>query len=172
MRRSVLAFSGLIVFLFGFLTPALAQERELVGTFRDWNTFRETQDGNTVCYAVSIPQETELSRRGRERGDIYFFVTTWAELNVANQVNVVIGYPVDEDSTPTVRIGNETFEMFGQGERVWLREDSQANGLLGAMRRGSRMTVSARSSRGTESTDQYSLLGATAALESAVEACQ
>ncbi len=172
MRRSVFAFSGLILFLFGLVAPAMAQERELMGTFRDWNTFRESQDGNTVCYAVAIPEDTQLSRRGRQRGDIFFFVTTWAELDVQSQVNVIIGYPVDEESSPTVRIGNESFEMFGQGERVWLREDTETNSLLGAMRRGSRMTVTARSARGTESTDQYSLLGATAALESAVEACQ
>lgn len=172
MKRSILALIGSALFLFGLCAPALAQERELIGTFRDWNSFRENQDGDTVCYAVSVPDESELSRRGRQRGDVFFFITTWKDLDVSDQVNVLLGYPVDEDSTPTIRVGNENFEMFGQGDRIWLMDAEQTTSLLGAMRRGSRMTVSARSGRGTESSDQYSLLGATAAMESAVQACQ
>ena len=172
MQSSVLALIGAALFLIGLCAPALAQDRELMGTFRDWNAFREVQDGETVCYAVSLPEESELSRRGRQRGEVYFFITSWKDRAVANQINVILGYPVDEDSTPVIRVGNENFEMFGQGDRIWLMDSEQTNPLLSAMRRGSRLTVTARSGRGTESTDQYSLLGATAAMESAVEACE
>ncbi len=176
MKRSPLGIFSLFLVLAGLGGPALAQERELLGTFRDWNSFRETQDGSTVCYAVAIPDETQLSRRGRQRGDVYFFVTTWKELGVRNQVNVVIGYPIDEDSTPTIRIGNESFEMFGRNVnetgRTWLLDADETSALLGAMRRGARMTVTGRSELGTDSTDQYSLLGATDALASASGACR
>lgn len=172
MTRIALASFALLLTLFGLSVPALAQDRELLGTFRDWNAFREVQDGNTVCYAVAIPDETELSRRGRQRGDIYFFVTSWRELGFRNQVNVVIGYPIDEDSTPMLRIGGESFEMFGRGDRVWLLDDTQTDRVMSAMRNGSRMIVTGRSQSGTESTDGYSLLGATAALEAASNACR
>ena len=176
MKRSTLSIFSLLLVLFGLGGPAIAQERELLGTFRDWNAFRETLDGNTICYAVAIPGETQLSRRGRQRGDVYFFVTTWKELGVRNQVNVVVGYPIDEDSTPAIRIGNETFDMFGRNTqdegRTWLLDSEQTDTLLGAMRRGSRMTVTGRSELGTDSTDQYSLMGATDALASAFGACQ
>jgi len=171
MTRIALVVLTLILSLSGFSSGAFAQDRELIGTFRDWNAFREVQDGNTVCYAVAIPDDTELSRRGRQRGDVYFFVTSWKELGFHNQVNVVIGYPVDEDSTPMLRIGGQSFEMFGRGERIWLLDDSQTNQVMSAMRQGSRMTVDARSERGTDSSDSYSLLGATAALQAASDAC-
>ncbi len=172
MKRSALGLFALFLFAVGLGGPAFAQNRELLGTFQDWNSFRETQGDNIVCYAVAIPGESQLSRRGRQRGDVYFFVTTWKELDVRDQVNVVVGYPIDEDSTPTIRIGNETFEMFGRGDRTWLMDSDQTDELLGAMRRGSRMTVTGRSERGTDSTDNYSLLGATAALQSASGACR
>jgi len=172
MTRTALALFALSLVFFGLSAPAFAQDRDLIGTFRDWNAFREVQDGNTVCYAVAIPNESELSRRGRQRGDIYFFVTSWEELGVHNQVNVVIGYPLDEDSIPMIRVGGSSFEMFGRGDRAWLLDESQTNALLSAMRQGSRMTVSGRSERGTESTDSYSLLGATAALQAASDACR
>jgi hypothetical protein len=172
MTRTLLASFALLLSLFSFNAPALAQDRELLGTYRDWNAFREVQDGNTVCYAVAIPDETQLSRRGRQRGDVYFFVTSWRELGFYNQVNVVIGYPLDEDSTPMIRIGGNSFEMFGRGDRAWLLDESETNALLAAMRGGSRMTVTGRSEMGTDSTDSYSLLGATAALEAASGACR
>ena len=172
MIRSALAFSALVLSLAISAVPASAQDRELLGTFRAWNAFSEVSDGNTLCYAVAIPEDTELSRRGRQRGDVYFFITTWEGTDLQNQVNVVMGYPLDEDSTPTIRIGNESFEMFGRGERAWLLDEGQTGALLNAMRRGSRMTVSGRSERGTDSSDQYSLLGATAALDSMGEACR
>lgn len=172
MSRFTLASFALVLALLGFTAPAFAQDRDLLGTFRDWNAFREVQDGNTVCYAVAIPDESELSRRGRQRGDIYFFVTSWKELGFRNQINVVIGYPVDEDATPMLRIGGESFEMFGRGDRVWLLDDTQTDRVMSAMRNGSRMIVSGRSQSGTESTDEYSLLGATAALQAASDACR
>jgi len=172
MTRTALALVALSLVFFGLSAPAFAQDRDLIGTFRDWNAFREVQDGNTVCYAVAIPNDSELSRRGRQRGDVYFFVTTWEALGIRNQVNVVIGYPLDEDSIPMIRIGGNSFEMFGRGDRAWLLDESQTNALSSAMRQGSRMTVSGRSERGTESVDSFSLLGATAALQAASDACQ
>ena len=172
MTRIAPAFLTLFLVLFGTTAPAFAQDRELLGTYRSWNTFREDVDGATMCYAVAIPEEQSLSRRGRQRGDVFFFITSSPARDVANQVNVVIGYPIDEDSTPMIRIGNEDFEMFGQGNRTWLREDDQTNALLSAMRRGSRMTVTGRSSSGTDSTDRYSLMGVSAALDSIRDGCQ
>jgi hypothetical protein len=172
MTRTALALLALSLTIFGIQPAALAQDRDLIGTFRDWNAFSEVQDGNTVCYAVAIPEESQLSRRGRQRGDVYFFVTSWQELGVQNQVNVVMGYPLDEDSTPRIQIGSASFEMFARGERAWLLDEGQTGSLLSAMRQGSRMVVSGRSERGTDSTDGYSLLGATAALEAASGACR
>ncbi len=172
MTRIALALFAIMAALTGMGGSALAQERELIGTFRDWNAFRDTDGGNTFCYAVAIPDETQLSRRGRQRGEIFFFVTSWKELGRSNEINVFVGYPIDEEARHMLRIGNEAFELFGQGERAFLMEETQTDQVLSAMRRGSRMIVTARSALGTESTDGYSLLGATAALQAASDACR
>ncbi len=161
-----------LVILLAMGGSAMAQERELLGSFRDWNAFRDSLDGQPFCYAVSIPDQARLSRRGRQRGEVFLFVSHLPARNIANQVEAILGYPVDEGSTPTIRVGNESFDMFGRGERIYLLDESDTPQLLSAMRAGSRLIVNARSERGTESTDEYSLLGATAALESAAEACQ
>jgi len=171
MPRIALALFAFTLSVMSFNTVAFAQERELIGTFRDWNAFRESDGSNTYCYAVAIPDEARLSRRGRQRGEVFFFVTSWRELGIQNQINVVLGYPIDEEASHMLRIDNEAFELYGQAERAFLLDESATGRLLGAMQRGSRMIVTARSSRGTESTDGYSLLGATAAMEAASEAC-
>lgn len=170
MVRVLTGLALVISLMFG--GSAMAQERELLGSFRDWNAFRDSLDGQAFCYAVSIPEQARLSRRGRQRGEVFFFVSHLPARNIANQPEAILGYPVDEGSTPTIRIGGDTFEMFGRGERIYLLDEGETSALLSAMRQGSRMIVNARSERGTESTDEYSLLGATAALESAAEACQ
>lgn len=172
MTRIAPVFLALALVLFGFTAPAFAQDRDHLGTFRDWNAFRETLDGTTTCYAVAIPDEQQLSRRGRQRGDVFFFVTNWRDRGVPSQVNVIIGYPLDEDSTPMIRIGGDSFEMFGRGNRAWLRDNEEVDELMSAMRRGSRMVVTGRSAQGTDSTDEYSLLGVSAALDSISTACQ
>jgi hypothetical protein len=71
-----------------------------------------------------------------------------------------------------VAIDGRTFNLISDGEWAWpgSREDDTA--LLAAMRAGSTAVITARSGRGTETRDTFSLQGFTAAMTEAENRCK
>jgi hypothetical protein len=59
--RARLAFLGALP-----AAPALAQTPQFLGTYRDWNVYAFTEDGEKICYMASEPkkQEGNYTRRG------------------------------------------------------------------------------------------------------------
>jgi hypothetical protein len=88
-----------------------------------------------------------------------------------NEVSFAAGYAYKKDSTVEVKIGGEKFTLFTDGETAWSRSPKDDKQLVDAMRRGSDMTVVGTSSRGTKTTDTYSLMGFTKAYEAIGKAC-
>jgi invasion protein IalB len=154
--------------------PAAAQQTaNRVEAYRDWSVFT-ADDGGPVCWVVTQPQSSQASRNGQRvqvrRGDIYLMVAIRPQQGVANEVSVVAGYPYREGSTVSTEIGSDHYEMFTRGENAWLRP-GQDDGMVEAMKRGSVAVVVGTSSRGTQTTDRFSLLGFTDALNAARGRC-
>lgn len=147
-----------------------AKGREFLGGYRDWDAFKEIRaDGEKTCYMISVPKDT--SPKNVRRGEIYAIITHWPEAQIKSQVNVVVGYPFRDNSTATASVDGRGFKMFTQGERAWSYDDKQDRDMVAAMKRGARMVVKGTSSRGTNTTDVYSLSGFTAAHNAITQAC-
>lgn len=154
-----------------------AQEAEestnRVAAKTDWSVFVEADP--TECWGVSAPKETVNTRDGRvvavRRGDILLFVTYRPETNVAGEISFTGGYPFASGSTVTVDIAGSQYEMFTEGEWAWPASAGDDTKIINAMKRGADATLTARSSRGTQTKDTFSLLGFTAALEEAEARC-
>ena len=80
-------------------------------------------------------------------------------------------YPFAEGSTATLDIGGTTFELFTEGEYAWPATPADDQKIVTAIKRGADATITARSSRGTQTKDTFSLLGATAMIEEAEKLC-
>ncbi|MXQ09372.1 hypothetical protein GQ651_16115 [Alphaproteobacteria bacterium GH1-50] len=153
---------------------AFAQEvSNRVAADTDWAVF-EAADPRE-CWAVTAPKETVNTRDGRvvsvRRGDILLFVTWRPASSVAGEVSFTGGYPFAEGSTVTLDIGGTTFEMFTEGEYAWPATPADDQKIITAIKRGANAVVTARSSRGTQTQDTFSLLGATAMIEDAERRC-
>ena len=61
--------------------------------------------------------------------------------------------------------------MIPDGSGAWLASAADEPGFVAAMKAGKSLVVKGTSTRGTETTDTYSLAGATAALDAANKAC-
>ena len=62
-----------------------------------------------------------------------------------------------------MKIGKKAvFKLFTEGDAAWSKDQPSDLKLVKAMKKGNRMTVVGRSSRGTKTTDTYSLSGFTA----------
>ncbi|MEC8180933.1 MAG: invasion associated locus B family protein, partial [Pseudomonadota bacterium] len=86
-------------------------------------------------------------------------------------VSVVAGYTFATDSEVEVRISGRKFKMFTQDDRAWTENGKADAKLVQAMKRGMKMEVRGRSSRGTKTRDIYSLKGFTAGMRMIDKAC-
>ncbi|WP_171101471.1 MULTISPECIES: invasion associated locus B family protein [unclassified Ruegeria] len=160
----------------GLATTANAQQTDStnrVAVNTDWSVFVE--DDPTECWSVATPDETVNTRGGRvvsvRRSDILLFVVFRPSENVNGQVSFTGGYPFASGSTVNVSIDGEQFEFITEGEWAWPATEGQEPNVIAAMKRGTEAVLTARSERGTQTKDTFSLLGFTAALEDAEKRC-
>jgi hypothetical protein len=156
-------------------TAVSAQEStNRVATRTDWSVFTEANPRE--CWGVSAPKQTVNTRDGRpvsvRRGDIFLFVTFRPGTGAAGEISFTGGYPFAPNSTVSVQIGSDRFEMTTDGEWAWPANAQADAALLAAMRRGSEAVLTARSARGTQTQDTFSLLGFTAAMTEAETRCR
>lgn len=155
--------------------PAFAQEStNRVATKTDWAIFAE--DNPKECWGVSSPKESVNTKDGKpasvRRGDIRLFVTFRPGTGAAGEVSFTGGYPFAPDSTVNLKVGDKSFELFVDGEWAWPQNSADDASVLAALKAGESATLSARSARGTQTKDTFSLLGFTAAMQEAESRCK
>ncbi len=159
----------------GLAQGAAAQEStNRVAAETDWSVFVE--ESPRACWGVTSPKETVNTRDGRvvtvRRGDILLFVSYRPDQDVAGEISFTGGYPFAPDSTVSVEVGTETFQLFTSGDWAWPASSEDDARLLEAFRRGAQAVIVGRSSRGTRTEDTFSLFGFTAAMEEAERRCR
>ncbi|MFQ5346244.1 MAG: invasion associated locus B family protein [Rhodothalassiaceae bacterium] len=170
---TMMVLAMLLAVFFAPMAARAADKTDLIGSYRDWDAYTlRKQDGELLCYMVSVPKSWAASRKGVRRGDIYITVTHRPKAKVRDQVNIVVGYPFKEGSEARAVIDGKTrFKLFTQGDGAWLYTQKEDSAMVRAMRRGGTLVVTGTSSRGTRTTDRYSLLGFTAAHNAISRAC-
>ena len=157
--------------------PAVAQEtpETNVDAKRDWSVFRASTEPKE-CWIVTIPAASEATRNGQkitpDRGDILLMVTNRPGGNVQGEISFKSGYPIKENTTVNLRVGAASFEMFVEGEWAWPANPDEDQKVIAAMQRGASAIATAVSERGTATVDTFSLLGFSAAFDSAVTMCK
>jgi len=154
---------------------ATAQESSnRVAAETDWSVFVE--ESPKECWSVSKPKETVNTKDGRvvavNRGDILLFVSYRPGSNVNGEVSFTGGYPFKDGSTVAMTIGNDTFQLFTDGEWAWSKDADMDAKIIAAMKRGADAVLVGNSSRGTRTEDKFSLLGFTAAVDDAATRCK
>lgn len=71
-----------------------------------------------------------------------------------------------------MRIGKREIALQFDGDKGWPVLPSEDSRAVNAMKAGSKMTIRGISSRGTKTSDSYSLLGFTAAYNAITKACK
>jgi len=173
LKRSLAIRPFWLLPIFVFLSfgsgPAAAQGIQRLGDFGDWSSFQFTESGNKACYMASQPKKSEGEYK--KRGDVYAIVTHRPSEKLRDEVSVLAGYAYKEGSTVKVTIGDQSFELFTQGDGAWTKDKKSDEALVKAMIKGRSMVVTGTSSRGTDTTDTYSLEGFTKAYEAIGKAC-
>lgn len=140
-----------------------------IGTFNAWTAWTAKDSTGLICYVSSEP--TSSLPKGVNRDPVHFLVVDRKGLGTRNEVQTLIGYPIRKGSKPSAAIDGKSYPMIPDGSGAWLASAADEPGFVAAMKAGRSLVVKGTSERGTDTTDTYSLAGATAALDAANKAC-
>ena len=148
---------------------ASAQSVRLLGDFRDWSSYAAADGSGQVCFAMTKPKSVTPTPDGFTEAHLY--ITNRPGESVANEFNLVAGFAFQPDSTATVTVGGQSFNLFTQNDAAWLDDAGQSSALASAIRAGSSMTVEGTSAAGIKIVETFSLSGATAASQAISSEC-
>jgi invasion protein IalB len=154
--------------------PAVAapDQSTSLGVFQNWSAYSNGDGGQKVCYALAQPK---ASAPKKKRDKIYFLISDWPGRRAKGEIEIVPGYQYKDGSDVTLQVGAQKFPLFtkndGDAGSAWVKDVSQENAMIQAMRNASSATVTGTSTRGTAIKDTYSLTGLGDALDKAHAAC-
>lgn len=177
MTSSIAGITGAILAAVMLAGPAAAQEsNNRVAADTDWSVFIEDEPAKE-CWGVSAPKSWTAQRDGNDvtddvrRGDILLFVTFRPGAGDAGEISYTGGYPFADGSTVSMQVGSDSFDLFTDGEWAWAGGPDEDAKIVTALKKGASAVLVGRSSRGTQTTDTFSLLGFTAAMTEAENRC-
>jgi hypothetical protein len=153
--------------------PAAAEPANLLGVFGNWSAYTTGSGSDLTCYALSKPRATRPA--GTKRAAIYLMISDWPSRKVKAEPQIVYGYQGKESGAAALAIGSDKFPFFirnnGKEGSAWLQQLNDNNRLIDAMHGGVSAVASGTSSRGTKTSDTYSLAGFNDALAKIHAAC-
>jgi invasion protein IalB len=147
----------------------------LLGQFGDWGAYTASPGGAKVCFALSKPTSSVdvPANRRTAANVVYLFISTRPAENVKDEVSMLVtGYQLKSNTEATVGVGTANFAMYTQNDGAWVKNAAEETQLVEAMRKGQDAVIKATSSRGTKTTDTFSLKGISQALERVAQECK
>ena len=159
ISKSIRVFTFFIAISF-VATAAFAEPKEMLVS-KKWGAYRYDNDGKRVCFISSVPTKSEGKYDRNNRGDVRVFVSHGPGKAERDVVQVIAGYRYKPQSDVSMTIDGKNFKLFTIEDRAYAESEEDDRRIITLMKRGSRMTVVGISSRGTKTTDTYSLSGFT-----------
>ena len=160
---------GLALTLMGAPLQTAAAETPL-GVFGDWEAYTDKDNGKLVCYMAAVPKKAV--GKYKRRGKTYLLIAHRPAERSTNVVSFRAGYGFKKGAKVKFIIGKKTVQLFTEDGWAYTPDAAQDNALVKMMIRGAKLTVKGTSSRGTKTTDTYSLKGFTAAYKAIGKACK
>lgn len=148
-------------------TPAAAAK--VINTFGDWTAFKDNERGKKVCYIGAEP--TKSAGKYKKRGDVYILVTNRPAEKKTGVVSITAGYTYKRGSEVEAAVGDAAFRLFTDRDIAWNYDAKADRAMVRTMKVGLNMIVKGTSSKGTKTTDTYSLKGFSAAYQAIGIAC-
>lgn len=147
-------------------------EPTLIGQFGTWGAYSATPNGKHICFALAKPSSSKTNPPNRPRDPAYAFVSTRPAEKVVNEVSIMIGYALKPGSESTLEVGGASYAMYTQGDGLWIKNAAEEDQMVQAMRRSADAIVKGVSTKGTETTDTFSMKGLSQALDRIAQDCR
>ena len=135
----------------------------------DWSVFIYEDAAGRVCFAAALP--SDMQPKGRQAHARRLLRNDLAEGRRPQRGEREARLFDQGEVVSDVAIGNQHFTLPAGGDLAYTKDTGDERKLLAAMASGSQMAVKATLAKGTATTDQYSLQGASSAVQKLQEAC-
>ena len=138
------------------------------GKYKNWESFTAETDKGKICFAQTIPTKRAPASIKREKSKL--FVTFRPSENISDEVSMTSGHDY-KSSTVLASSGKKRYSFFSQKNFAWLLDDQEEKNFIKLMKRATNVIVKARTTKGAETTDHYSMMGFTKAYNTAKKTC-
>jgi invasion protein IalB len=152
-----------------------ASQATLLGQYGDWGAYTASPGGRKVCFALAKPASSvdNPPNRRTAANAVYMFVSTRPEEKVANEVSLLVtGYAFKPNSEASFAVGGSPFAMYTQNDGAWVKNAADESRMVDALRKGADVVIKATTSKGTQTTDTFSLKGISQALDRVAQECR
>ena len=149
-------------------SSAAANVPKSSGKYKNWESFVAETDKGKICFAQTVPTKRAPGAIQREQSKL--FVTFRPNENIKDEVSVTSGHDY-KSSTVTASSGKKRYSFFSQKNFAWLLDDQEERNFIKLMKRATNLIVKARTTKGAETTDHYSMMGFTKAYNTAKKTC-
>ena len=154
--------------LFIFSTDAFAVTPRSTGKYKNWESFVAETDKGKICFAQTVP--TRRAPAAVKRNKSKLFVTFRPSEEIKDEVSLTSGHDY-KSSSVTASSGKRKYSFFSQKDFAWLLDDQEEKKFIKLMKKATDIIVKARTIKGAETTDHYSMMGFTKAYNTAKKAC-
>tara|TARA_B100001121_G_C18313991_1_gene445553 strand:- start:47 stop:547 length:501 start_codon:yes stop_codon:yes gene_type:complete len=159
-------FLLLIIVLFS--VNAFAVTPRSTGKYKNWESFVAETDKGKICFAQTIPTKRAPAAIKRDKSKL--FVTFRPSDEIKDEVSLTSGHDY-KTSSVTASSGKRRYSFFSQKDFAWLLDDQEEKKFIQLMKRATDIIVKARTTKGAETTDHYSMMGFTKAYNTAKKTC-
>lgn len=159
----------LVIVVFSvFSLNAFANTPRSTGKYKNWESFVAETDKGKICFAQTIPTKRAPAAIKRDKSKL--FVTFRPTEDIKDEVSITSGHEY-QSSTVTASSGKRKYSFFSQKGFAWLLDDQEEKGFIKLMKKATNVIVKARTTKGAETTDHYSMMGFTKAYNTAKKTC-
>ena len=105
-----------------------------------------------------------------KRNKSKLFVTFRPSEEIKDEVSLTSGHDY-KTSSVTASSGKRRYSFFSQKDFAWLLDDQEEKKFIQLMKKATDIIVKARTTKGAETTDHYSMMGFTKAYNTAKKTC-
>ena len=158
----------IIIILCLFSANSFAITPRSTGKYKNWESFVAETDKSKICFAQTIP--TKRAPAAVKRDISKLFVTFRPSEEIKDEVSLTSGHDY-KTSSVTASSGKRRYSFFSQKEFAWLLDDQEEKKFIQLMKRATDIIIKARTTKGAETTDHYSMMGFTKAYNTAKKTC-
>ena len=158
----------IILILCLFSVNVFAVTPRSTGKYKNWESFIAETDKGKICFAQTTP--TRRAPAAVKRNKSKLFVTFRPSEEIKDEVSLTSGHDY-KTSSVTASSGKRRYSFFSQKDFAWLLDDQEEKKFIQLMKKATDIIVKARTTKGAETTDHYSMMGFTKAYNTAKKTC-